>query len=75
VIFVNFETRIKNLSEIVAKLEKGDLTLDEAMELFEDGIKITKECTKMLDEAEQKVAQLIRELDGSVSEIPFIRQD
>ncbi|NLM50056.1 MAG: exodeoxyribonuclease VII small subunit [Clostridiaceae bacterium] len=74
-IFVNFETRIKNLSEIVAKLEKGDLTLDEAMELFEDGIKITKECTKMLDEAEQKVAQLIRELDGSVSEIPFIRQD
>lgn len=72
---MNFETRIKNLSEIVAKLEKGDLTLDEAMELFEDGIKITKECTKMLDEAEQKVAQLIRELDGSVSEIPFIRQD
>lgn len=62
-----FEEAITQLGDIVRKLDTGSTTLDEAMELFEKGIKLTKECNKMLDEAEQKVNILIKNADGSVS--------
>ncbi|MBR4173074.1 MAG: exodeoxyribonuclease VII small subunit [Clostridia bacterium] len=54
-----FEKSIKELEEIVAKLEAGDTSLSESLELFEKGIKLAKECNKMLDEAEKKVSVLI----------------
>lgn len=54
-----FEKSIKELEEIVNKLEAGDATLSESLELFEKGIKLAKECNKMLDEAEKKVSVLI----------------
>lgn len=54
-----FEKSIKELEEIVAKLENGDTTLDESLELFEKGIKLSKECNQMLDKAEKKVSVLI----------------
>ncbi|MDD6734820.1 MAG: exodeoxyribonuclease VII small subunit [Clostridiales bacterium] len=54
-----FEKSIKELEEIVAKLESGDTTLDESLELFEKGIKLSKECNQMLDKAEKKVSVLI----------------
>lgn len=54
-----FEKSIKELEEIVAKLEKGDAGLDESIELFEKGIKLSKECNDMLDNAEKKVSVLI----------------
>ena len=54
-----FEKSIKELEEIVNKLENGDATLSESLELFEKGIKLAKECNKMLDEAEKKVSVLI----------------
>ncbi len=54
-----FEKSIKELEEIVAKLENGDTTLDESLELFEKGIKLSKECNRMLDNAEKKVSVLI----------------
>lgn len=62
-----FEEAITQLGDIVRKLDTGSTSLDEAMELFEKGIKLTKECNKMLDEAEQKVNILIKNADGSVS--------
>lgn len=62
-----FEEAITQLGDIVRKLDTGSTSLDEAMELFEKGIKLTKECNKMLDEAEQKVNILIKNTDGSVS--------
>ena len=46
---------IEELETIVAKLEKGDCPLDEAVELFEKGVKLSKECHKTLDSAEQKI--------------------
>ncbi len=55
----NFEQSITELGEIVRKLDSGQISLDEAMELFEKGVKLTKECNKMLDEAEQKVEVLL----------------
>ena len=65
-----FEKSIKELESIVAKLESGDTTLDESLELFEKGIKPSKECNKMLDTAEKKVSVLMNgekkdfEVDG-----------
>ena len=54
-----FEESIKELEKIVEKLEKGDIGLDESLELFEKGIKLSKVCNKMLDKAEKKVSVLI----------------
>lgn len=54
-----FEKSIKELEEIVNKLENGDASLSESLELFEKGIKLAKDCNKMLDDAEKKVSVLI----------------
>ncbi|MBR4173306.1 MAG: exodeoxyribonuclease VII small subunit [Clostridia bacterium] len=54
-----FEKSIKELEEIVNKLENCDASLSESLELFEKGIKLAKECNKMLDDAEKKVSVLI----------------
>lgn len=58
-----FEDSINELEEIVQKLEKGDCPLDEAVKLFEKGIKISNECHKTLNEAEQKI-KILTETDA-----------
>ena len=50
-----FEESIKELEEIVEKLEKGDCPLDEAVKLFEKGVKLSGDCHKTLNDAEQKI--------------------
>ena len=67
----DFETALKSLEEIVSQLEAGDLTLDRALELFEQGVKISRYCNSKLEEAERKVETLIRNADGSLAEVPF----
>ena len=62
-----FEEAITELGDIVRKLDSEYTSLDEAMELFEKGIKLTGQCNKMLDEAEQKVNLLIKNADGTVT--------
>jgi exodeoxyribonuclease VII small subunit len=62
---------LKQLEEIVSKLEGGDLTLDQALELFEEGIKLSRYCNAKLEEAERKVETLIKSADGSMAEAPF----
>ena len=54
-----FEENITALEETVRRLEAGDVTLDESLALFERGVKLSKECQKMLDSAEKKVNILI----------------
>ena len=54
-----FEKSIKELEKIVETLEKGDKSLDESIALFEEGIKLSKECNDILDKAEKKVSVLI----------------
>ena len=54
-----FEENIYMLEETVQKLERGDVSLDESLSLFEHGVKLSKECQKMLDTAEKKVNILI----------------
>ena len=68
---VKFEENIKELENIINTLEGGEVSLDEMLNLFEEGIKRTKECTKQLKEAEQKVAVLVKGLNGELDEQPF----
>jgi exodeoxyribonuclease VII small subunit len=56
----NFENALERLEEIVQKLEGGELSLDESLKLFEEGIELSRLCTKKLSEAETKVEKLIK---------------
>ncbi len=68
----NFETNLKQLEEIVRALEGGDVSLEEMLSLFEKGIRLTKECTGVLDEAEQKISILMKNREtGELEEEPF----
>ncbi len=55
----SFEEQIKQLEIIAGELEKGDLSLDESVAKFEEGMKLSKQCTKMLEEAEKRINILI----------------
>ncbi len=67
----DFETALKSLEDIVVQLEGGDLTLDKALELFEEGVRITRFCSTKLEEAERKVEILIKDKSGSMKAGPF----
>lgn len=64
----NFEGALKRLEEIVEKLEEGELALDESLKLFEEGIEISRFCTKKLSEAEKKVEKLVKVGEGFKTE-------
>ena len=66
-----FEESIKKLESIVEQLEKGDLSLEESLKLFEEGVALSATCKKELDSAEGKVQMLIKQRDGSLKEVPF----
>ena len=66
----NFEDNMENLEKIVADLENGDLNLDDSVAKFEEGIKLSKECNKILEEAEKKITILL-EKDGNIEEENF----
>ncbi|MGX5175161.1 exodeoxyribonuclease VII small subunit [Aliikangiella sp. IMCC44653] len=55
---VSFEAQLESLETIVESLEKGDLPLEESLAQFEKGVKLTRECQKLLDSAQQKVTIL-----------------
>ena len=56
----SFEENMEELEKVVAELEKGDLNLDDSVSRFEQGIKISKECSKILEEAEKKITILVK---------------
>jgi exodeoxyribonuclease VII small subunit len=67
-----FEESLKNLETIVDQLEKGDLTLEESLKLFEQGVSLSAACKTELDAAEGKVQMLVRQRDGSLKPEPFL---
>lgn len=67
----SFEAGLKRLEQIVKQLENGDLPLDAALKLFEEGIELSRQCQKQLEEAENKVEILIKKADGKVVARPF----
>ncbi|AFX99891.1 exodeoxyribonuclease VII small subunit [Bdellovibrio bacteriovorus] len=56
---MDFEKKLGRLEEIVQKMEKGDLALEESLKLFEEGVKLSRECHHRLNEAESKVKLLM----------------
>lgn len=56
---MDFEKKLGRLEEIVQKMEKGDLALEESLKLFEEGVKLSRECHGRLNEAEEKVKKLV----------------
>ncbi len=56
---MDFEKKLKRLEDIVVKMEKGDLPLEESLQLFEEGVKLSRECHKRLNEAESQVKVLM----------------
>ncbi len=66
----DFEGSIKELEEIAEKLSDGEVSLDEAIKLFENGMKLSKNCQKMLEDAEKKV-NILLEKDGEIKKQPF----
>ena len=65
-----FEESLEKLEQLVEKMEQGDLSLEDSLKTFEEGIKLTRECQQALAKAEQKVKLLIEE-SGQVSESDF----
>jgi exodeoxyribonuclease VII small subunit len=70
-----FEEALQELENIVQRLEDGNLSLDESLALFEEGIKLSRLCAQRLDEAEKKIELLMKDENGSVSRQPFIPAD
>ena len=67
----DFEKSLMRLEEVVKRLENTDLSLDEAMKLFEEGVKLSRECQKQLEEAEGRVEILLKKADGKIAAAPF----
>jgi exodeoxyribonuclease VII small subunit len=67
----DFESALKRLEEIVKKLETGELSLDSALELFEEGIKLSRFCHTRLEQAERRVDILLKSDSGQVRAVPF----
>lgn len=70
-----FEEALARLDEIVRALEKGDLPLEESLKRFEEGVKLSKSCLKMLEEAERKVDILMADKTGNKRLRPFSERD
>ncbi len=67
----SFEESLKKLELIVGKLERGDLPLEESIQLFEEGVKLSDGCKMDLETAEGKVQMLLKQKDGSMKAKPF----
>ncbi len=61
---VKFEEALARLEVIVAELERGELPLDDSMRIFEEGVKLSKTCLKILEDAERRVEILVKDKDG-----------
>ena len=63
---VKFEDALSTLESIVEKLERGELSLEESLAAFEEGIRLSRICSKRLEEAEKKIEILIKGKDGQL---------
>ena len=71
----DFEKSLGRLEEVVRRLESPQLSLDDAMKLFEEGVELSRECQKQLEEAEGRVEILLKKADGKIAAEPFEQDD
>lgn len=69
--YKDFENALSRLEAIVGQLEKGELPLEQALQLFEEGMNISRFCNDKLSEAERKVEILMKNKEGRLVEQPF----
>ena len=62
-----FEASLNELERIVKQLEDGDLALEESLKLFEDGVRLSRECRERLANAERRIEVLMKGSDGTIS--------
>ena len=67
----NFETSLEELERIVRELERGDLPLEKSLELFEQGVKLSRACQERLNEAERRIEILTRDNQGRANVSAF----
>src|ERR687890_953435 len=67
----SFEAQLATLERIVRELEHGDLPLEQSLDLFEQGVKLSRECQERLNEAERRIEVLLRGGDGATVAVPF----
>jgi exodeoxyribonuclease VII, small subunit len=60
-----FESSLANLEKIVRRLEEGDMPLEESLKLFEEGVRLSRECQERLNQAERRIEVLLRDADGN----------
>ncbi len=61
----NFEASLASLEKIVRELERGDQPLEQSLELFERGVRLSRECQERLNEAERRIEVLLHDADGN----------
>lgn len=71
----SFESALKELEGIVKQLESGEAKLEEALLLFERGIRLSRYCSQKLEEAEKKIELLVKDSRGEYTAIPFEPDD
>jgi exodeoxyribonuclease VII small subunit len=70
-----FEDALKRLEGVVERLEEGEIPLEEALKLFEEGVKLSRLCHQKLDEAEKRIELLTRDGEGKIGTKPLDRDD
>jgi exodeoxyribonuclease VII small subunit len=66
-----FEQSLKQLEQLVAELESGELSLEQAMKKFEEGMELSRFCAQKLEETERRITLLMRDSSGQTVEKPF----
>jgi len=70
-----FETSLKKLEDAVNKLESGELSLEDSLKVFEEGVRHASICSRKLNEAQKKVELLLKQKDGSFKREEFLADD
>ncbi len=68
---MTFEQSMRRLEEITRKLEQGEVSLDETVQFFEEGMTLYRECLAKLTETEKKIELLTRDQEGNLTRTPF----
>ncbi|MBL7157521.1 MAG: exodeoxyribonuclease VII small subunit [Candidatus Omnitrophica bacterium] len=72
---IKFEEALKNLQEIVEKLESGDLPLEESLARYEEGVRLVRICQKKLEQAKKKIEILVKTKNGKIKTELFEEED
>ena len=68
---MKFEAALERLEQLVKKLEEGDGSLDDSLKMFEEGVRLARQCGEKLDAADRRIEALVRTEDGGSRVVPF----